>query len=455
MFKQEDLHAYQLKAIDFIKTKRRVGLALFMGAGKTTSTLTAIKELAAEGKVKKTLIMPPLRVANTVWAQEAMKWEHLKDLEISICTGNEDQRRAGFHRKASIYIINRENVKWLVENARKWKFDCVVIDESSSFKSPKSQRFKALKSVAHQINTIVLLSGTPAPNGLLDLWSQQYMIDYGMTLGRTYTAYKSRFFVSDYMGYKLSPKPGADETIHKLIDPSWVSMAAEDYLELPDRIDLTVSIKLSPKLKDDYEEFKDNMILELPDGDVEALSAASLAGRLLEFCNGAIYIDDTKNFKVLHDLKLDALENIIDENEGENILVAYNYRHDLIRLKERFPTAVVLDKDGKAVKDWNDGQIKLLLAHPQSAGHGLNLQIGGSIIVWFGLSWSLEYYQQFNTRLYRQGQTKPVRIIHLITEGCQDKHVMDVLTIKDVTQQKLLDAIKADIESARKALKKT
>lgn len=451
MRSRNDLHEYQNKTVEFIKRKKRCGLALFMGAGKTTTTLTAITDLSDGLMINKVLIIAPLRVANTVWKQEASNWEHLRHLNISICTGTEKKRLAALHKKADIYVINRENVVWLTNVYKKsWPFDTIIIDESSSFKSATSQRFKALKKIVHNVNYIVLLTGTPAPNGLLDLWSQQYLIDFGMTLGRTMTVYKQRFFESDYMGYTFFPKKGADQFIHKLLKNSWMSMAAEDYLQLPERINIVMSIPLDEHVKQEYDDFKEDMVTRL-DGDiVEALTAATLANKLLQWCNGTMYTDDKGNWSEIHSSKLDALADIVEDNAGENILVAYNYKSDLIRLQKRFPKAVVLDKSERTVELWNRGQIPMLLAHPQSAGHGLNLQTGGCIAVWFGLNWSLEYYLQFNARLYRQGQTRPVRIIHLVAEDCMDEIVMKTLSRKDVTQNELLAALKKDIDSIKR-----
>ena len=451
MRSRKDLHPYQNRTIEFIKNKRRCGLALFMGAGKTTITLTAISDLSDGLMVNKTLVIAPLRVANTVWKQEAMKWGHLKHLDIVICTGSERQRLAALHRKADIYVINRENVVWLTNvYKKKFPFDCVVIDESQSVKSPDSKRFRALKKVSHQINYITLLSGTPAPNGLLDLWSQQFLIDFGMTLGRTMTAYKQRFFDSDYMGYNYRPKLGAHEDIQRLISPHWLSMMAEDYISLPERIDIVISIPLQPDVFKLYKQFEKDMYTALPDmEEIEALSAATLAGKMLQLANGSVYVDDKKNFSIIHDAKLDALQEIVEDNAGEPILVAYNYKHDLIRLKAKFPQAVVLDASSATVERWNRGEIPMLLTHPQSASLGLNLAGGGCIAVWFGLTWSLESYLQWNARLHRQGQTRPVRIIHLVAEKTIDERVMSVIQNKDATQNELLEALKKEVDDIK------
>lgn len=444
MLSRSDLHEYQVRAIDFIQDRKRCALWLDMGLGKTTTTLTAVSDLLDSFNVNRTLIIAPLRVANTVWKQEAAQWKHLHHLNVKLCTGSEKARLRALQSDADIYVINRENIPWLVQQyGKRWPFDCVVIDEASSFKNASSQRFKALRKTLPETEYMILLTGTPSPNGLLDLWPQIYLIDFGDTLGRTMTAYKQRFFEQDYMGYKFKPRPGAAEKIQELLKPYVLSMSAQDYLELPMRIDLVEHVQLPPKVLAEYQNFEKTLLAELPDGEeVEAMSAAVLANKLLQFCNGAIYTDDMGNWSELHSGKLDALAEIIEQNQNENILVAYNYKTDLERLLKRFPQARALDKNPDTVRAWNHGEIPLLLAHPASAGHGLNLQRGGSLIVWFGLSWSLELYQQFNARLHRQGQTKPVRIVHLIMDQCIDERVMQVLGTKDAQQSALLKALK-------------
>lgn len=444
MLSRSDLHQYQNRFVEFIKEKKRCAGWLDLGLGKTTSTLTAITDLKDGFAVNKVLIIAPLRVANSVWAQECEKWTHLKHFSVSVATGSERQRIAALCVDADIYAINSENVPWLVEHYKqKWPFDCVVIDEASSFKNPSSQRFKALKKVLPFTEYMVLLTGTPSPKGLLDLWSQIYLLDFGHALGRTMTAYKQRFFESDFMGYKFTPRTGAPEQIQNAIKPLVLSMSAEDYLQLPDRIDLTETVELPAKAMSQYLDFEKTLLAELEDGkEIEAVSAAVLANTLLQFANGAIYTDEHHNYTVIHDAKLDALEELIEREPNENILVAYNYKSDLERIQKRFPDSVMLDKNNQTIKDWNNGKIKLLLAHPASAGHGLNLQAGGSIIVWFGLNWSLELYQQFNGRLHRQGQTKPVCVVHIACKDTIDERLLKVLNSKEAVQNKLLSALK-------------
>jgi len=437
------LHAYQERGVQFIKDVDKCALFLDMGLGKTLTSLTAISDLSDSLEVNKTLIIAPLRVANTTWHKELESWEHTKHLTYSICTGSEKDRLQALMRDVDVYIINRDNVKWLVEYyKKKWPFDMVVIDESSSFKSATSQRWKALRKVMPYVDRLIELTGTPAPNGLMDLYAQIYLLDTGERLGRNMTAFKSRFFESDYMGYKYNLKEGADNKIYSLIDDVVMTMRAEDYLQLPDRIELVSAVQLPVKLKSQYDVLEKEFIAEIDNTELAVFNAAALANKLLQFSNGAVYTDEHKNWVELHNGKLDALKDIVEDNQNENILVAYNYKTDLERLQKAFPNAVVLDKAGEAVDKWNSGEIKMLLAHPASAGHGLNLQHGGSMIVWFGLNWSLELYQQFNGRLHRQGQTKPVRIIHLVAEGCIDEKVMLAIQAKAKTQDELLDYLK-------------
>ena len=446
MLSRSDLHEYQTRAVDFIKSRKRCMLLLDMGLGKTTSTLTACSDLLDGCAVQRVLVVAPLRVANSVWAQECRKWSHLAHLSVSVCTGPERARIAALQRTADVYTINRENVPWLVEHykGKRWPFDAMVIDESSSFKSASSQRFKALKRVLPEVEYLIELTGTPSPNGLLDVWAQMYMVDFGASLGRTMSAYKSRFFEQGYMGYSYTIREGAADKIHALMAPYCLSMSAEDYLELPDRLDIMELVELPPKVREAYADFERDLLVELEDGqEIEALSAAALANKLLQWSNGATYTDDKGNWSELHSAKLDALAELIEQND-EPMLVAYNYKTDLARIKVRFPDAVQLDSDPETIARWNRGDIRLLLAHPASAGHGLNLQDGGSLCVWFGLNWSLELYQQFNARLHRQGQTRPVRIVHIVAAGCIDERVLMALADKDATQKSLLQALRPD-----------
>lgn len=444
MLSRENLHEYQNRAVEFIKSKKRCMLLLDMGLGKSATSLTAATDLIDGCAVERVLVIAPLRVANSVWAQECEKWAHLKHLRVSVCTGSERKRISALQRTADVYTINRENVPWLVKHyGKKWPFDAVVVDESSSFKSNSSQRWKALKRILPDTEYMVLLTGTPSPNGLLDLWAQMYLVDFGQRLGRTMTGYKQRFFESDYMGYKWSIKSGSADQIHSLVADVCLSMSAADYLELPRRIDLVEVVDLPASVLSQYRTFEASLFATLPDGEeVEAINAATLANKLLQWCNGATYTDDKGNWSEVHNAKLEALADLVEQND-EPMLVAYNYKTDLARIKQRFPDAVVLDKEQQTIDDWNAGKVPMLLAHPASAGHGLNLQAGGSLCVWFGLNWSLELYQQFNARLHRQGQTKPVRIVHIVAGGCIDERVMQTLSMKDATQRDLLSALKS------------
>lgn len=398
-----------------------------------------------EFSVTKVLIICPLRVANTVWHTEASKWSHLKNLRFSIVTGSQTERIAALQRSADIYVINRENIPWLVAYKKeKWDFDMVVIDESSSFKSHSSQRFKALKKVSTKITRMVQLTGTPASNGYMDIWSQMYLLDGGHRLGRTISMFRDRYFNKDYMGFKYELREGAVAQIQEKIQDLILSMSADDYLELPDYIPSVIYNKLEGKLLKDYREFEKQMVLDIKKeskvNQITAVSAATLSNKLLQFCSGNLY-DENGTVHHIHDLKVEMLKEIIDESPNDNILVAYNYKHELASLQQAFPSAVVLDKAGSAVDRWNKGDIKLLLAHPASAGHGLNLQFGGSLIVWYGFTWALELYQQFNARLHRQGQVNHVRVMHLAV-GEIENHLMQSLSRKDVTQKQLLESLK-------------
>jgi len=440
---RNDLHPYQHRMIDFIYNTPKCAVWAGLGLGKTVTTLTAITDLLDSFSVSKVLIIAPLRVANNVWHIEAKRWSHTKDLKFSIVTGSEKERISALFKSADIYVINRENVQWLVEHYKtKWPYDLVVIDESSSFKSASSQRFKALKKVRTLTDRMVQLTGTPSPNGLIDVWSQMFLLDGGERLGKTMSAYKMRFFEAGYNGYSFKPVKNADKIIHKLIDDIVISLNVDDYLEMPERIDTVMRVNIPPARLAEYKQLERDFIMQINDTEIVAYNAATLAGKLLQYCNGAMYTDELKNWTEIHTAKLDALDEILEDNQDENLLIAYNYKTDLIRLKARYPDAVVLDNDPDIITRWNNGNIKMLLAHPASAGHGLNLQHGGCIIVWFGLNWSLELYQQFNGRLHRQGQTKPVRIVHIVADGCIDDKVMRAIENKAQTQDELLNALK-------------
>lgn len=448
-----ELHPYQRYSATWIEEHPYCALLLDMGLGKTLSTLTALHELMKDLElIDKTLVIAPLKVAIETWPSEIKKWDQFHDFTISVVTGNTEQRLAALMAEADIYVINRENVVWLAEHYKKqWPFKTVVIDELSSFKSSKSKRFKALRKVRPLMERVIGLTGTPAPNTLLDLWPQIYLLDGGQRLGKTITSYRNRYFypasASGHVVYSWALKPGAEDEIYNAIADICVSMKAKDYLKLPQRVNQTVSVVLKPKERKQYNELEKSLVLELNGSEVMAANAAVLSNKLLQMANGAIYDDDHK-VQHIHDAKLDTLEQIIEEANGQPVIVFYQYKHDLDRIKQRIPTAHQMETGD--VEKWNKGEIPIMLAHPQSSGHGLNLQQGGHIIVWFSLTWSLEYYQQANARLDRQGQTKPVIIYHLVAKDTLDEKVMQVLQDKATGQDELLNAVKARIEKVRR-----
>lgn len=448
---ETNLHNYQNGAVDHILKNDFCGLFLDMGLGKTVSSLTAIKKLIYdEVEVNSVLVIAPKRVAESVWSAECDKWEHLKGLKVVKIIGNEKQRKAVLREKADVYMLGRDNIVWLcgLYGGSMLPFDMLIIDESSSFKSPKSLRFKALKAAQPSFNRVVLLTGTPAPNGLIDLWSQIFLLDRGERLGKTITFYRTNFFSKSYNGFSYDLQQDAEERIHTKIKDVCLSMKAADYLDLPKRIDNFIKIQFPPELKKKYLDFEREKVLELltASEDITAMSAAALSNKLLQFANGAVY-DADKVWHPVHDLKLDAAEEIIESANGKPVLIAYTYKSDVERLLERLkkykPKKLDNDQD---IKDWNAGKIKVLLMHPASGGHGLNLQTGGHIALWFGQTWSLELYMQFNARLDRQGQTESVIINHLIAEGTHDEEVIRSLENKETRQEGLMKAVKAKIE---------
>ena len=439
---------YQKFAIEKIIEKPAVSLMLDMGLGKTIITLSAIQELIYNRyEVQKVLVIAPLRVAETTWLEENLKWQHL-NLKIIPVLGTEEKRLSALKKSADIYVINRENVQWLIQLYRKnFPFDMVVIDESSSFKNPQAKRFKALKKIRPLIKRIVELTGTPAPNSLMDLWAQIYLLDGGERLGKTLGEYRRKYFTegarNGYVVYNWLPIKNADKIIYKKISDICVSMKSEDYLKLPPVINNSVKIILPEKVQESYKKFEENLILSVEGKILEASSAAVLANKLLQFANGAVYDDEGKVTEI-HEEKLNALAEIV-ESVNQPILIFYWFKHDLERLQKKFPDAVQL-KSAENISDWNEGKIKMLLAHPASAGHGLNLQFGGNIIVWFSLTWSLEFYQQANKRLHRSGQNKSVIIHHIVAKNTIDETVIKVLQNKNARQENLLSALKARIE---------
>ena len=440
-------HNYQQFATDFILNQSICCLMLDMGLGKTVITLTALWQLALDSfDVSRVLVIAPKRVAEDTWPKELAKWEHLTGLTASLVLGSAAERKAALQRKAFLYIINRENVAWLVKN-HYWDFDMVVIDELSSFKSNKAERFKAMKKVRPMVTRIVGLTGTPAPNTLLDLWPQMYLMDMGQRLGRFIGGFRDRFFLPDKRNreiiYSYKPREGAEDAIYALISDICISMKAADYLDMPERIDSRIEVSMSPKERKLYDDFQKDMVLSIGDEELDAVNAAALSNKLLQMANGAVYGEDKKVIPI-HDRKLDALEDLVEAANGKPLLVAYWYKHDLQRIKARFKNARCIDT-AKDIDDWNAGKIPLALIHPASAGHGLNLQDGGCTIVWFGLTWSLELYQQLNARLWRQGQKHTVVIHHIVTKGTHDEDVMRALENKDTRQSALIEAVRARI----------
>jgi len=446
---------YQQYAIGQIIEKPNVALMLDMGMGKTVATLTAIQELMYERfEVGKVLVIAPLHVAETTWADECRRWEHLNSLKISLVLGSLKTRKAALESKADVYTINRENVPWLVDYYKAaWPFDMVVIDESSSFKNPQAKRFKALRKIRARIHRLVELTGTPAPNGLMDLWSQIFLLDRGERLGKTIGEYRRNWFTPGagygHVVYEWIPRKGAHKQIYGKIGDICVSMRTEDYISLPPVMYNAVKIQMPKAGWELYKRLERELVLPYCGTDIVASTAAVLSNKLLQMANGAVY-DEDKRSVVIHAAKLDALADIEESNKHKPILVFYWFRHDLDRLRERFPEAVPLTT-ADDIRAWNEGKIPMLLAHPASAGHGLNLQYGGNLVVWFSLTWSLELYQQANKRLHRTGQEKTVIIHHLIAEGTIDEAVMEALKEKRAGQEGMLEAIKAKIGGYRKA----
>lgn len=472
--KETDLHKYQKACVEHIITHPFCGVFLDMGLGKTVSTLTAINYLMFDYlEINSVLVIAPKRVAESVWQEEAEKWDHLKHLRFSKIIGPAKQRiSAVMDTKADIYIISRDNVAWLcaLYGGGKLPFDMVVIDELSSFKSYKSERFKALRGARPYLKRLVGLTGTPAPNGLIDLWPQIYLMDRGERLEKTISRYREKYFrpgqTNGHVVYSYDLMSDSEYLIHKKIEDICISMKADDYLEMPERTDNYIKLKMPEQIKKQYDDFEKNKVLDLFKSEQEyldnadkwvdkpveinAVNAAALSNKLLQFANGAVYDENRKVFPI-HDIKLEVLKEIIEDANDQSVLVAWTFQFDRDRimdyLKKYKPRELKTNKD---IEDWNAGKIQVMLAHPASAGHGLNLQAGGNLIVWFGQTWSLELYQQFNARLYRQGQKNHVIINHLILQGTHDEDVIRALKSKDKKQNALMDSIKAKIDKYKK-----
>ena len=441
-------HDYQQYATEYIKSHPVAAVLLDMGLGKTAISLTALLDLLFDSfEAHRILVIAPLRVARDTWPAEIEKWDHLSMLTYSVAVGSEKDRKAALMRDADIYIINRENVQWLVEQSGiPFTFDTVIVDELSSFKNHQSKRFKALMKVRPRIKRIVGLTGTPSANGLMDLWAEFKVLDMGQRLGRFIGMYRNNYFRPDKRNgqiiYSYKLLPGADKAIYKQISDITISMKATDHLKMPELVMNTHTVELSDDEREHYDELKQTLVLQLPEKEITVANAAALTGKLLQMANGAIYDDDGDHIHI-HDRKLDALEDLIEGANGKPVLVAYWFKHDLERIKSRFKVREI--KSSSDIREWNAGKIPVAVIHPASAGHGLNLQTGGSTLIWFGLTWSLELYQQTNARLWRQGQQNTVVIHHIITDDTVDGRVLKALQSKEKIQDSLIAAVKAEL----------
>jgi SNF2 family DNA or RNA helicase len=444
---QYKAHDYQEYAKQKIIEQKACGLFLEPGLGKTVITLSAIWDLMFDYfDISKVLVIAPLRVAENTWTEELEKWDHLTYLRISKVLGTEAQRLEALNTPADIYVINRENVAWLAELGE-WDFDMLVIDELSSFKNASSKRFKALRRKRPGIDRVVGLTGTPSTNGLMDLWSEIYLLDQGKRLGKTLSTYRADYFVPDRMNgwivYSYRPRPRAEEWIYSRLSDLCVSMKSKDFLQMPERLERDVTVKLPPAAREKYKELEREMVAKLEGKTIDAVNAAVLTNKLLQMASGAVY-DENKAVAELHAAKLDALEDLIEAANGKPVLIYFGYRHDKERIQKRFKEAQEI-KTPEDFQAWNCGEIPVAIAHPASMGHGLNLQNGGSTVIWFSLPWSLELYQQANARLWRQGQKDTVVIFRLIAEGTIDRDVVRALAKKDLTQENLMQAVKARV----------
>ncbi len=443
-------HEYQTYATGFIRTQPISAILLSMGLGKSVITLTAIFDLCLDSfLIRKVLVIAPLRVCCGVWPAEIQKWDHLNGLTFSLAVGTEMERKAALRQMTDIYIINRENVQWLIEESGiPFDYDMVVIDELSSFKSHQAKRFKSLMKMRPLVKRIIGLTGTPSSNGLMDLWAEYRLLDMGKRLGRFITHYRDEFFQPDkrngQMVFSYKPKPGAEDEIYRRISDITISMKCTDYLVMPECIMNEVQVDLWEDERKAYDTLRRDLVLTFKDEEIDAVNAAALSNKLCQMANGAVYNEDKRAVHI-HDRKLDALEDLIEGANGRPVLVAYWYKHDLERIRKRFTVRSI--KEFGDIEAWNAGAIPVGLIHPASAGHGLNLQDGGSTLIWFGLTWSLELYQQTNARLWRQGQKDTVVIHHIITQGTIDERIMKALISKDKTQAALIDAVKADLQT--------
>lgn len=447
-----EAHDYQKYATDFILTHPIAAVFLEMGLGKSVITLTALFDLILDQfLIRKVLVIAPLRVARDTWPLEIRKWDHLSGLTYSVAVGNESERRTALMRAADIYIINRENVDWLItKSGIPFDFDMMVIDELSSFKSHQAKRFKSLLKARPSVKRIVGLTGTPSSNGLMDLWAEFRLLDLGQRLGRYISHYRAAYFMPDKRNaeviFSYKPLSGAEDAIYQRISDVTISMKSCDYLKLPECVINEVPVVMNDKEMAVYDRFREDMVTKIKDKEIDAANAAVLSGKLLQMANGAVY-DEEKVSCHIHDRKLDALEDLIEGANGKPVLIAYWYQHDAERIRARFPVREI--KTSQDIEDWNAEKISAAIIHPASAGHGLNLQAGGSTLIWFGLTWSLELYQQTNARLHRQGQKDTVIIHHIIAKDTIDEDVMKTLRKKEKTQDALINAVRANLEVGR------
>lgn len=443
-------HFYQTYVKEFILSHKEAAIFLDCGLGKTVVTLTALEELLHDFfEIGKVLVIAPLRVARDTWPSEIAKWEHTKNIRASVVMGSAKERTAALLKPAEVYIINRENVKWLIEESNMpMDFDMIVIDELSSFKSYQAKRFRALMKLRPSVKRIVGLTGTPSANGLMDLWAEFRLLDMGKRLGRFISHYRDAYFLPNkrdqQMVFSYKPREGAEDAIYRRIEDITVSMRAREYLKMPALVSNIVPVALDARERKLYDDMKRDMVIAVENEEVDAVSAAALSNKLLQMANGAVYTEEGKVIR-LHDRKLDALEDLAESANGKSVLIAYWYKHDLERIQSRLSVREI--RSNEDIEAWNAGEILLGVIHPASAGHGLNLQFGGSTLVWFGLTWSLELYQQTNARLYRQGQKDTVIIHHLVAAGTMDEKVMQALERKDKMQAALIDAVKAEVKS--------
>ena len=449
-------HDYQSYATEFILSHPVAAILLQMGLGKSVITLTAIRELIDRGEISRVLVVAPLRVARDTWPEEIRKWDHLQGLDFSVAVGSKAERIAALQSDVKIHIINRENVAWMMDSGLPLAYDMIVVDELSSFKSHDSKRFRALMKLRPSVGRIVGLTGTPTGNGLMDLFAEYRLLDLGERLGRFITRYRETYFVPDKRNadrvFTWRLKQGAEDEIYRRIADITVSMKSVDYLKMPECLMNTVHVHMDDAERSRYEFLKDNLFLPVREAGklIDAKNAAALCGKLSQMANGAVYAEDGSVVRI-HDRKLDALEDLIEAANGNPLLIAYWYQHDLRRICRRFPEVRPL-RTSRDIRDWNDGKIPLAAIHPASAGHGLNLQRGGNMLVWFGLTWSLELYQQTNARLWRQGQAADTVVIHhIVTKGTIDEQILCALGRKDRTQESLIAAVKAQIEDVSKS----